>query len=275
MAEVISGDDPRSAHWTVPRKVIATTELSAQGHATLPDPGYQFLAGNDVLTTTDSARDFADFAARWEELPADLYLTDGQPFRFRRHAQVVFDADTDELTILPPADYLQTAADNPLFGGVRRRFAPFEWTAATRRLLASLVQISVTQVLRLPGRTLINLHQVRIVGGPDHAGTPVPEGRHRDGFDFISIHLIGRDVDGGGETTLFSGDGLSSTMTLAEPMDAVYVDDRRLSHDTTPIVGNGRAVRRDVLLMSFEQSAAKGYSPAASRRRHPVPCSLS
>lgn len=43
-------------------------------------------------------------------------------------------------------------------------------------------------------------------------------------------------------------------MTLAEPMDAVYVDDRQFTHDTTPIVGHGRVIRRDVLLLSFEQS---------------------
>jgi hypothetical protein len=218
-----------------------------------------------MIEMTKTAVDLPAFAAQWNELPADPYLTDGKPFRFRRHAQVVFDADTGELTILPPADYLQAAANNSLFGGVPRRFAPVEWTPATSRLITLLVRASVGRVLRLPGRSLINLHQVRIVGGPRHAGTPVPEGRHRDGFDFISIHLVGRDVDGGGETTLVSDDGCTATVTLAEPMDAVYIDDRRFSHDTTPIVGEGRQVRRDVLLMSFEQSGAG----AVARRRSP------
>jgi hypothetical protein len=234
-------------------------ESSPRGRTTVPDPGYRFFAGPDMLATTDPAGDFAAFAAQWDELPADPYLTDSKPFRFRRHAQVVFDADAGELTILPSAAYLQAAANNSLFGGVRRRFAPVEWTAANRRLLTSLVHMSVARILRLPGRSLINLHQVRIVGGPHHAGTPVPEGRHHDGFDFISVHLIGRDVDGGGDTTLVSDDGRTATMTLAEPMDAVYVDDRRFTHDTTPIVGNGREVHRDVLLMSFEQYDANQH----------------
>jgi hypothetical protein len=225
--------------------------------ATFPGPGYRFLSGPEMLATAGVTADFASFAAQWGELPADPYLTDGQPFRFRRHAQVSYDT-TAGVTILPPAGYLQAAANNPLFGGVRRQFAPIEWTPAAMRLLTSLVHASVVRVLQLTGRYLINLHQVRILGGPHHAGTPVPEGRHRDGFDFISIHLIGRVADGGGETTLVSDDGRTTSMTLAEPMDSVYVDDRRFTHDTTPIVGHGREIRRDVLLMSFEQSGANG-----------------
>ena len=236
---------------------IVMVKSNPQFRTTAPDPGFWLIAGPTMLAMTCRAGDFTAVAAQWDDLPADPYLTDDKPFRFRRHAQVAFDAVTGELTILPPAAYLQAAANNSLFGGVPRRFAPVEWAPATERLLTSLVRTSVTEVLGLSGRCLINLHQVRIVGGPHHAGTPVPEGRHHDGFDFISIHLIGRDVDGGGETTLIADDGYMATATLAEPMDAIYVDDRRFTHDTTPIVGNGRAVRRDVLLMSYGRSHAQ------------------
>jgi hypothetical protein len=212
-----------------------------------------------MLAATGAAADFAALAAQWELLPADPYLSGAAPFRFRRHGQVIFDADADELTVLPPADYLQAAANNSLFGGMARRFAPVDWTPAVTRALTALVRHGVVRILGLPGRTLINLHQVRVIGGPRHAGTPVPEGVHRDGFDFISIHLIGRDVDSGGETTLLADDGHAVTTTLTEPMDAVYVDDRRFRHDTTAIAGHGREVRRDVLLMSFERSGTHGY----------------
>jgi hypothetical protein len=216
-------------------------------------PDCWFFTGPEMIAMTDSSGDFAVLAAQWDDLPADPYLTGNMPFRFRRHARMIYDAETDEVFELPAASYLQSAANNSLFGGVPRRFAPVKRTPASMRLLTSLVRTSVAQVLRLPGRTLVNLHQIRIVGGPDHAGTPVPEGRHHDGFDFISIHLIGRDVDGGGETTLISDDGGSVTTTLSEPMDTIYADDRHFSHDTAPIIGNGRIVRRDVLLMSYER----------------------
>lgn len=224
-----------------------------QSHSTGQEPDFWLLDGPETLAMIKQAEDLAALAAQWDDLPPDPYLTEANPFRFRRHAKAVFDADTDEVLILPPSDYLQATENNLLFGGVPRRFAPVEWTPAAERMLTSLIRASVAEVLQLAGRTVVNLHQVRIVGGPQIAGTPVPEGRHRDGFDFISIHLIGRDVDGGGETSLLSDDGRTVITTLSEPMDSVYVDDRRFSHDTTPITGAGRTVRRDVLLMSYER----------------------
>jgi len=218
-------------------------------------PGYCFCAASDMTAKISSFQDFADFAAQWEDLPADPYL-EGEPFRFRRHARAVFDADSGEVTFLPPGSYLQAAENNPLFGGISRQFAPIAWTAAGTRLAGALIRVSVTDVLGLHGQTLINLHQVRIVGGPQLAGAPVPEGPHRDGFDYISIHLIGRDADGGGETSLIADGRTAATMTLSEPLDAVYVDDRKYTHDTTPIIGRGRQVTRDVLLMSFEPAGS-------------------
>lgn len=223
----------------------------------ISETGYQICPGAGILAAVDQDADFTEFAAQWDTLPPDPYLTGGEPFRFRRHAKVVFDAEADEMTVLPHGDYLQAAENNSLFGGISRRFAPVDWTPSASRLISALVRISVARIIGLPGRTLVNLHQVRIVGGHGHAGTPVPEGRHHDGFDFISIHLIGRDVDGGGETSLYRGDeGSAITTTLAEPMDAVYVDDRLYCHDTSPIIGADRVVRRDVLLMSYERASA-------------------
>ena len=103
-----------------------------QFRVTATHSGLWLIAGPDMLAMTDRAGDFTAVAAQWDDLPTDPYLTDATPFRFRRHAQVVFDAATDELIILPPTDYLQAAANNSLFGGVPRRFAPVEHVPAAR-----------------------------------------------------------------------------------------------------------------------------------------------
>jgi hypothetical protein len=220
-----------------------------------PDCHFWHYSGQRMRKMADVTDDFAAFAEQWNNLPPDPYLTNGNPFRFRRHARVIFDADADAMEILPPGGYRQASENNSLFGGITRRFAPVEWTSPATRLVTALVRTSVIDVLGLPGRNLVNLHQVRIVGGPEHAGTPVPEGPHKDGFDFISIHLIDRDVDGGGETALFSEDGNTTKLTLTERMESVYVNDRRMSHDTSSIDGHNRQVHRDVLLMSFERAS--------------------
>lgn len=212
------------------------------------------MPGARIIAAAGIAAELPSFTAAWDDLSPDPYLKEEPPYRFRRHGRARFDPGAGSFTPLPPGEYLQAAEHNPLFGGVHRTFAPITWDGATTHVLGALVRRAPTGVLAPDGPTLINFHQIRIIGGPGYAGTPVPEGRHRDGFDVIAIHLIGRDLDGGGETTVVPDDGGEPTrLTLTDPMDAVYLDDRRFTHHTTAIESNGRPVHRDVLLTSFER----------------------
>jgi hypothetical protein len=45
-------------------------------------------------------------------------------------------------------------------------------------------------------------------------------------------------------------------LTLSAPMDSLYMDDRRFRHYVTPIRADGRRCHRDMVLMSYERSAA-------------------
>jgi hypothetical protein len=88
---------------------------------------------------------------------------------------------------------------------------------------------------------------------PRAVGRPSPEGVHRDGFPFISIHLIGlRDVRVGGVTHLVRPSGEPvATHRISQPLDSVYLDDAALLHVVTPIVAGTGVAHRDVLLMSY------------------------
>jgi hypothetical protein len=221
------------------------------------EQGYIFVPGRTFAGWAGLGAEVDRFAREWDALPADPY-TDAAPYRYRRHGVLVYQPGTGRPRLLPQRDYLQSVANNPLYGGVRRRFAQVRWTAVTEHVLSRLIAVGVDRVLRLASPTLVNVHMVRIVGDAVRAGTPAPEGPHRDGFDHISVHLIARDVDRGGETTISTEDGQPlSTVTLAEPMDVVYVDDRQLRHYTAPIAADGRPALRDVVLLSYEP-----YDPA-------------
>jgi hypothetical protein len=222
----------------------------------LQQEGCAFVAGSAFLTDAAAAADFERFALAWNDLPPDPYIVDRAPYRFRRHAAAVLNPRTAELEHLPAGEYLQSATDNPLFGGVPRRFAPVCWDVPARRFCTALVRASSAEVLRLDGPVLVNIHLVRIVGGHDMAGEPAPEGPHRDGFDFVSVHLVGRDVDRGGETSVTDAAGRTRAVgTLNGSLDAVYVDDRELLHYTSPISADGRNAYRDVLLLSYEAAS--------------------
>ena len=105
----------------------------------------------------------------------------------------------------------------------------------------------------------LHVHMVRIIGTPYAAGQPSPEGVHQDGFDFVSIHLIGRENAVGGETHVRSADGREIvTATLEQSLDSLYINDRTLYHTTSavsPVEGN--EAHRDVLLISYEKATFK------------------
>ena len=213
--------------------------------------GCSFVSGSAFLAGRLPTECWEHFSRAWEELPADPYITDREPYRFRRHARVVFDPNICTLRILPAAEYMQSAAHNRLFGGVSRQFAPMQWEKVTRQFCTALVELGSTRVLRLEKPTLVNIHQVRILGGAGRTGEPAPEGSHRDGFAYISVHLVSRDVDHGGVTSATEdGGNIRATATLEAPLDAMYVDDRALLHYTSPIGADSRDARRDVLLLS-------------------------
>ena len=223
------------------------------------DQGFVFVPGSRLLAIDDIGNDFTNFAQKWSDLPVDQYFTGPKPFRFRRHAQLDFNADTGELELRRATGYFQPIEYNPLFGGMTRFFAPIECAGQTETVLKSLIRLAADMVFGLSGWWLVNVHFVRIISDPDASAPPAPEGPHRDGYDFIALHLVGRNNDTGGQTMILDqADRELHTLTLDAPLDTLYMDDRRFRHDVTPIGSVGRQCHRDMILMSYERPKSAG-----------------
>jgi len=216
--------------------------------------GLVLVPGSDLLAVPDIGEKFPEFARDWSDLPVDPYYVGGQPSRFRRHGQLDFDADSGAVDWRSHTGYFQPLEFNPLFGGMVRHFAPIDRGGVAGGVVERLTTLARDQVFGLSGRWLVNVHLVRIVSYPDSAASPAPEGPHRDGYDFISLHLVDRDNDGGGDTLILDQAGNElHTLTLNAPLDTLYMDDRRFRHYVTPISAAGRHCHRDMILMSYER----------------------
>jgi len=101
----------------------------------------------------------------------------------------------------------------------------------------------------------VEVHQFRITTGNEQ-GQPTPEGMHRDGVDWVLVMLVRRENVSSGETRVedVSREPLGS-FTLAEPMDAAFVDDDRVLHGVTAIetVDPSRPAYRDVLVVTLRR----------------------
>jgi hypothetical protein len=102
----------------------------------------------------------------------------------------------------------------------------------------------------------VGVHLIAVLPEGARQGDPAPEGVHRDGHDFLVIHLIDRANVRGAESTVYGerrevlGRG-----TLRDALDTQYVYDSRVLHGVSPALAAdpGRPARRCILIFDFNR----------------------
>jgi hypothetical protein len=223
--------------------------------------GFAFRTGKEMrgLMRTLGLDAWPPFASSWNDLGLDIYMADGGRYRRRRFA--AFGAADGTVTRKPHQPHFQSRDHNPLNGGIERWFMPVaEGVAAngfTRGILGvctTLFDAASAQAAHTPWH--VEMHQFRIEATPCGTGLPTPEGPHRDGVDWVCVMLVNRTNVSSGVTQIFGPDRAPlGEFTLTDPLDAVFLDDRRVFHGVTPIapVDSARKACRDVLVLTFRR----------------------
>jgi hypothetical protein len=197
------------------------------------------------------------FVASYDDLPLDPYLPDGGRYRYRRHTRYAYDTGTGELTVTENPGYYQTRENNPFAGGQLRKYAELDETIQYNPFLCALIAFNVDQLPRKHvERWAVQAHCVRIVASDGVLGKPTPEGVHRDGCTFISLHMVNRHNVKGGVTAVYTPAGEPITeKVFTKRLDSLFGEDVRIRHGVgdvavaDPASGPGT---RDVLLMSYD-----------------------
>jgi hypothetical protein len=100
----------------------------------------------------------------------------------------------------------------------------------------------------------------RYVTSDSETGKPAPQGRHRDGIDYVTSLVIDRHNITGGESSVYTDDGKRRAVVTLSPGDQLLLSDRRMLHDVTPVrpADPLRSAHRDVLLVDFSRSDELG-----------------
>lgn len=203
------------------------------------------------------------FAASWHDLAIDEYMADGGRYRRRRHACFAVAGTT--ATREPHQPHYQSRTYNTLNGGIERWFTPVDDAVADSDVLTRLLtQCGQTFAVAAGvsanlARWQVEMHQFRIAADPAHAGRPTPEGMHRDGVDWVAVVMVARENVAGGVTAVADASGRElGHFTLADPLDTVLLDDRRVWHGVTPVVplDAGAPAHRDVLVLTYRDRRA-------------------
>jgi hypothetical protein len=223
--------------------------IASRGFVLIDAPAMRELVGAGVSQAESRA-----FADSWNGLPPDEYMADGGRYRRRRHA--VYMAEAGDLTRQPDQPHYQSLAYNQLNGGIARWFAPIRTDIGDAPTLRSVIGLLVAAADRrrgTTGRWRVEVHQFRIEAHAGAPGRPTPEGMHRDGVDLVLVMLIGRRNAAQGVTTIADAAGVPLvSVRLAQPFDAMILDDARVRHGVSPIepVDPARPAMRDALVVT-------------------------
>ncbi len=223
----------------------------------IDETGFAIVSHGDTrhLLGALATADIEAFAESWNDLALDTYMADGGRYRRRRHA--VFEVSSDAVTRLPDQPHYQSTQYNTLNGGIERWFEPVTEAIAQGPVLAALFAACRTLFpLDEAPAWRAELHQFRIEATADAAGQPTPEGRHRDGVDWVCVLLVRRSNLAEGTTEIFRPDGAPlGAFTLTDPFDAVFLDDHRVMHGVTAVhpVEADQPGYRDVLVLTFKK----------------------
>jgi hypothetical protein len=210
----------------------------------------------ELLTNIGSLYDWQDFAASWDDLIVDNYLAEQGRFRRRRYAAYAI-SDHGEVVRHTHQAHFQHLAYNSLQGGIERWFEPMSEQAARSESFAAVLRFAHATFQALsPGVPTwkVEVHQFRIEARPDEPGQPTPEGKHRDGVDYVLVLLIKRQNIASGTTTIHTPDGeLLGEFTLTAPFDTALVVDEKVHHGVTPVhaADPAKPAYRDVLVVTF------------------------
>ncbi len=236
------------------RDTPTLTSATDRLRAAIAEAGYARLPSAQSLALLNrTVADWNGFAESWDHLGPDLFMADGGRYRRRRHA--AFRCQDGRCVRKPHQPHYQSRDYNPLNGDVQRWFDPVDPAIAEGPVLQAIFALCAKVFAQGDTRARhVEMHQFRIEAKPDQPGLPTPEGLHRDGVDHVLVMLIRRENVREGVTMIGAPDGRAlGAFMLAEPGDAVLLDDRRILHGVTEIhaLDPSRPAWRDALVVTF------------------------
>ena len=208
-----------------------------------------FLTGNIGSANKIALKSF-------KKLPADVYeKSKGYYFRFRKYSRITIKnvLGKKEVVFLKNNFFFQEKKRNRYAGGKKRIFKEID-----QKVLSYFVSLFLNQFYHLfsaKKKLEVGFHQLRIKCSNDFVGYPVPEGWHKDGFDFVVIINFNSENIEGGITrikdNLINKDAFSAFLNKG---DYILLNDKKFYHYTDPIniTKKAKIGNRDTLVITVK-----------------------
>ena len=220
--------------------------------------GYSLLRARAIDMDDDLREAWLSLSIDFADLPSDDYLPDGGKYRFRRYGRFRFAPASGELNPLPHVNYFQSADINKVTGGFIRKFAPMQESSFGNAFLRELIRFDFEQfpVSREQRRSAweVQAHLIRVTARAGRQGHPTPEGIHRDGAEYVTVHLAELVNARGGDVSIYAEDKRPlASFRLADILDCYFFHDASLWHQASPIspIADAHQAIRSILTFDY------------------------
>jgi len=199
-------------------------------------------------------KDINPIKKSFNDLPEDQYIKFvNKNFRNRRFSRVIFSNNRFESK--KDTSFLQSSSQNRYLGGVNRKFYPIK-----PDVIKKMNKMVKNNIVFLIGNKKFEMgyHQIRITCGKDYVGYPVPEGWHKDGFDYVAlINFSSKNIQGGISRIrdeIKQNEDVDSYSCFLNSGEFLLFSDKDFFHFTDPIIANKNKTKgyRDTLVITFK-----------------------
>ncbi len=237
---------------------MPTIATERQLKAEIARDGFCLLRAEELRLSDELRQEWLSLTIDYADLPADEFLPGGARYRYRRYGRFQLSPGSGQLRRLPHEEYFQSVDINRVTGGFIRKFAPMLDSAFENAFLRALIRFDFAQFpLDDAARAHdweVQAHLIRIVAEAGAPGFPSPEGLHRDGAAFVTVHLAELVNAAGGQVSIYADDRqLLRAFHLERVLDSYLFNDASLWHEAAairPIDPRHRAIR-SILTFDF------------------------
>ncbi len=238
--------------------ITTTQDIRAE----ISKTGYSLVPASELLIPEQLQQAWLSLLIDYADLPPDDYLPAAAKYRHRRYGRFHFKPTSGGLCRLPHQDYFQSADINRVTGGIIRKFAPLLDTSFDNSFLRELIRFDFHHFPLADQAATeeweVQVHLIRVTADSNTRGHPTPEGIHRDGAAFVTVHLAELVNAGGGEVSIYDDDRKElATFRLGQILDSYLFNDAALWHAANPIypLNPAHGAIRSILTFDFHPLA--------------------
>lgn len=220
---------------------------------------YAHILPSDITLSVNEISDLESLKNSWNYLHLDKYMKNNDSYRRRSFGRFHVDLQEDKIISLPDTIFFQGLDINTYAGGISRDLPPMSDEVRKNPVVHKLIKNSLLAFIRYSGNTSkrwdVAVHQFRIESKPGLTGNPTPEGIHKDGHTFISMHLINRTNVVGGMSEIYDKNkNKISEITMKNLLESILLDDMEMYHAATEVLPQEEShAYRDIMVIDYKE----------------------